>query len=221
MTTILLTGFEPFGGDHVNPSQLAAHALDGRVFGSVHVRSKLLPVEASRAPSALVQAIRDTRPSAVLLTGLAAGRPWLTVERVAVNVLDFRIPDNGGVTRTDDPIVESGPAAYLTTLPARALVDAWRAARVPAAISDTAGLYLCNMVMYLARHELGEGVPCGFVHLPANEDVALNAKTILPYLPQSEIERGIGVALALLARHVAGEESVSRVSRSPRTSFEV
>lgn len=220
MSTILLTGFEPFAGDDVNPSQFVASALDGRTFGDVRVRSALLPVDATRAPDALRQAIRSAQPSAVLLTGLAAGRPWLTVERVAVNVLDFRIPDNAGVTRTDEPVVPGGPDAYLTTLPARALVDALRAARVPAAISDTAGLYLCNMVMYLARHILGEGVPCGFVHLPANEAVALNAKTLLPYLPQREIERGVGVALATLARHVSSAGGVERVGRLPQASFD-
>lgn len=220
MTTILLTGFEPFGGDDVNPSQLAASALDGRTFGDARVQAALLPVDATRAPDALRRAVRSVQPSAVLLTGLAAGRPWLTVERVAVNVLDFRIPDNAGVTHTDEPIVPGGPDAYLTTLPARALVNALRAARVPAAVSDTAGLYLCNMVMYVARHTLGEDVPCGFLHLPANEDVALGARTLLPYLPQSEIERGVGVALATLARHVSAANGAERVGRLPKASFD-
>ncbi|WP_045233505.1 pyrrolidone-carboxylate peptidase, partial [Deinococcus pimensis] len=191
---MLLTGFEPFGGDAVNPSDLAARALHDEVVGGLPVRSVLLPVDTARAPHVLREALADG-PSAVLLTGLAAGRPQVALERVALNVLDFRLPDNAGVTKQDEPVVPGGPDAYLSTLPLRAILAAWRAAGVPGYISDTAGLYLCNQVMYTARHALGEGVPCGFLHLPANEAIALSARAPGPYLPQGEIDRAVRVAL--------------------------
>lgn len=197
--TILLTGFEPFGGDDVNPSHLAALALDGAALPGARVVSAVLPVDTVRVAGALHAALERARPDAVLLTGLAAGRPWPSVERVAVNVLDFRAPDNAGQVRSGEPVVPGGPDAYLSGLPLAGILAAWRAAGVPGYVSDTAGLYLCNQSMYLARHVLGAGVPCGFLHLPANEAVALNARAPLPYLPQAEIERGVRVALGAIA----------------------
>lgn len=199
MNTLLLTGFEPFGGDRVNPSQGVARALHGQHVGGLRVEGVLLPVDTVRAPRVLREAIGRTSPGAVLLTGLASGRAQLALERAALNVLDFRIPDNAGVSKQDEPIEPGGPSAYLSTLPLRAIVSAWRAAELPGYISDTAGLYLCNQLMYAARHVLGDGVPCGFVHLPANAAVALNAPSPIPYLPQSEIERGVRLALEVVA----------------------
>ena len=200
MKTLLLTGFEPLGGDRVNPSQVAAGALDGLQVGAFRVRSALLPVDAARAPGVLRALLAETRPEAILLTGLAAGRPQLSLERVALNVQDFRLPDNAGVTRQGEPVVPGGPDAYLSTLPLPAILEAWRAAGLPGFISDTAGLYLCNLAMYVARHHVGPGVPCGFLHLPASAEVALDARQPLPYLPQPEITRGVRLALEAVAR---------------------
>ena len=202
MTTILLTGFEPFGGDHTTPSEQAAGALDGLHLGSVRVSGALLPVDAARAPAALDALIQQVRPEAVLLTGLAAGRAQLSLERVALNVMDFRLPDNAGRTHQDQPIDPGGPDALLSTLPLRATLAAWRAAGLPGYISDTAGLYLCNQVMYHARRRRGPAVAAGFLPQPASAELALEARTPMPYLPQAELTRGVRVALEALAAHL-------------------
>ena len=104
--------------------------------------SALLPVDAARAPAALRDALEGLNPAAVLLTGLAAGRAQLSLERVALNVMDFRLPDNAGQTHRDRPIEAGGPDAVLSTLPLRAMLEGWRQAGVPGYVSDTAGLYL-------------------------------------------------------------------------------
>ncbi len=199
MKRLLLTGFEPFGGDAANPSAEVARALDGEMIGNVRIIGEVLPVDAALAPQALGALLTRHAPDAAVLTGLASGRPQLSVERVAVNVQDYRIPDNAGVQLRGVPVVPGGPDAYLSGLPIPAILAAWRAAGVPGYVSDTAGLYLCNQVMYLARHVLGGGVPCGFLHLPANAAVALGAQQPLPYLPQAEIERGVRATLAPVA----------------------
>lgn len=187
----------------MNPSQGVAEVLAGTALGGARVESVLLPVDANRAPEVLREALRRVRPDGVLLTGLASGRPQLSLERVAVNVADFRIPDNAGVIRTGEPVVEGGPDAYLTSLPVHGILATWREARVPGYVSDTAGLYLCNQVMYVARHALPHEVACGFLHVPANEEVALAAGGPVPYLPQAEIVRGVRVALDVIARHAS------------------
>ncbi|WP_027459437.1 pyroglutamyl-peptidase I [Deinococcus murrayi] len=211
MPTLLLTGFEPFHTHPVNPSAEAADALDGLELGGVRVRSALLPVEPHAAAQALRGLLATHPPDAVLLSGLAAGRPQVTLERVAVNVMDFRIPDNAGRTYRDAPAcAEAGaPTAYLSTLPLRPILAAWREAGIPGDISNTAGLYVCNFVMYHALHHLAQQgrahVPCGFLHVPANAAVALAVpedRPALPYLPQSEITRAVRGAAEVLAGHL-------------------
>ncbi|WP_034385356.1 pyroglutamyl-peptidase I [Deinococcus sp. YIM 77859] len=203
MPTLLLTGFEPFHTHPVNPSAQAAQALDGQAVGQTRVQSALLPVEPQAAATQLRALLDEYRPNAVLLTGLAAGRPQVTVERVALNVMDFSIPDNAGQTYRDHPACAdaAAPAAYLSTLPLRSVVAGWRAAGIPGHISNTAGLYVCNFVLYCALHHLAitghRHVPCGFLHVPANAAVALAVpedRPALPYLPQEEITRAVWVA---------------------------
>jgi pyroglutamyl-peptidase len=206
MPTLLLTGFEPFHTHPDNPSAHAARALDGLVIGDVRVTSALLPVEPHAAGRALDALLDAHAPDAVLMTGLAAGRPQVTLERVGVNVMDFAIPDNAGNTYQDAPACpeDGAPAAYLSTLPLRAMMAAWHAAGIPGHISNTAGLYVCNFVLYHARHRLAQAgraaVPCGFLHVPANPAVALAWPDALPYLPQGEITRAVEVAARTIAK---------------------
>lgn len=210
MPTLLLTGFEPFHIHPDNPSARAAAALDGLEVCGMRVRSALLPVEPQAAGRALDALLDDLQPGAVLMCGLAAGRPQVTLERVALNVMDFRIPDNAGNTYQDAPAFADGPAALSSTLPLRAILTAWKGADIPGDISNTAGLYVCNFVLYHALHRLqaqGQAqVPCGFLHVPANAAVALAApqdRPPLPYLPQSEITRAVRVAAEVVAVSVA------------------
>ncbi len=166
---VLLTGFEPFGGELINPSALIADRLHGAEFGGVRVVSTCLPVDIGRLPGEIDRLLDGPAPRAIINLGLAAGRTAVAIERVAVNALDFAIPDNSGQQVRDCPIAPSGPAAYLSRLPLRQSVERLKARRIPAYISDTAGLYLCNACMYLVLHGLAGrawDVPAGFVHVP-------------------------------------------------------
>ncbi|MFN8482744.1 MAG: pyroglutamyl-peptidase I [Anaerolineae bacterium] len=163
---ILVTGFEPFGGRSRNPSREAALDLDGVTLAGARVAARILPVDTLRAPALLDAAIAELRPDAVVCLGEAASRTRLSIERVAVNLLDFPMPDNAGYQPTDQAIVAGGPAAYFATLPVRWLREVV-ADEAPVELSLSAGTYLCNQIMYHVLYtQAGTGVPAGFIHLP-------------------------------------------------------
>lgn len=169
MVTLLITGFEPFGSFAVNPSQEVVKRLssNGKPTGAV---TAILPVDAALAPGMITDLLLDLQPDLCLMLGQANGYTALSVERVAINLCDFRIPDNAGIQRIDEPIIPDGPAAYFSTAPVRAAVDAIRAAGIPANLSLSAGAYLCNMVYYVALHVCAtHRLPtrCLFIHLPS------------------------------------------------------
>lgn len=164
---ILLTGFEPFGKHDRNPSGEIAQALDGLTISGVRVVGQVLPVDTLLAPRLLSQALDEVRPMAVVCLGEAASRTKISIERVAVNLRDFRMPDNAGNHVQDEPVDPRGPDAIFATLPVRALHTALGAKEVPVELSLTAGAYLCNQIMYHALRQVeGAGIPAGFVHLP-------------------------------------------------------
>lgn len=169
MKTVLVTGFEPFGGDPANPSQEIARALDGRVLAGRSVVGAVLPCVFGASAAELKRLLRAHRPEMVVCLGLAAGRTEVTPERVAINVDDARIADNAGAQPVDRAVVRGGPAAYFSTLPIKAMTAALREAGVPAAVSQTAGTFVCNHVFYVLMHTLRRrrGVRGGFVHVPA------------------------------------------------------
>jgi pyroglutamyl-peptidase len=166
--TVLLTGFEPFGGDDVNPSWEAVTALEAAAPPGVRLVTARLPMDYARIDHALVAALDRHRPDVLIATGQAA-RAEMSVERVAINIDDARIPDNAGARPIDMPVAPGGPVGYFATLPIKAMVAAMRAAGVPAQVSQTAGTFGCNHVFYLARH-LAEtahpGLRAGFIHVP-------------------------------------------------------
>jgi pyroglutamyl-peptidase len=173
MSTVLLTGFEPFENEPINPSWEAVSALDGtRVpspSGDLLIHARQMPVRFDTVRDALVSAIEEVRPSLVVCVGQAGGRPELSIERVAINVDDARIPDNDGNQPIDRPIVADGPAAYFSTLPIKAIVRALREAGIPASVSQTAGTFTCNHIFYALSHHLATRAPQvrgGFVHIP-------------------------------------------------------
>ncbi|MCZ8176838.1 MAG: pyroglutamyl-peptidase I [Burkholderiaceae bacterium] len=174
LPTLLVTGFEPFGGDSVNPSELVAAALHGSVVEAGRRRARVvaqrLPCAFADARRRLVAAVDEWRPLAVLSLGLAAGRAGLTPERVAINLADARIADNAGGQPADQPVLPQGPAAYFTTLPVKAMVAAMRAAGAPAELSLSAGSFVCNELFYGLMHHLATAGPAacrgGFMHLP-------------------------------------------------------
>ena len=165
---LLLTGFEPFGGDDINPSWLVAQALHGEVIAGARVHALRLPCVFGQAITELQQALKTHRPRVVLALGLAADRDALTPERVAINVDDARIADNAGAQPLDLPVVAGAPAAYFSSLPIKAIVDQLSRAGIPAAVSQTAGTFVCNHLFFGLMHALRRrrGVRGGFMHLP-------------------------------------------------------
>ena len=165
---LLLTGFEPFGGERINPSWEVAQRLDGRSLGGATVNALRLPVHCVRAVQAVTDAIAQMKPAAVLGLGQAAGRFGLSLEQVALNLADERpVPEiESGLN--GKPVIVGGPDAYFSRLPLKRILAALRDREVPAASSLSAGVYVCNTVMYAALHALRRRprVPAGFIHLP-------------------------------------------------------
>ncbi|CAI0757923.1 Pyrrolidone-carboxylate peptidase [Serratia proteamaculans] len=168
MRKVLITGFEPFGGERVNPSWEVVKQLNDMELAGARIIARQLPCVFGAALEALNTAIEEVQPVMVLAIGQAGGRTDITLERVAINVDDARIPDNQGKQPIDEPIVESGPAAYFSTLPIKAMVGSMREAGIPASVSQTAGTYVCNHVMYGLLHRLSDqqAIKGGFIHIP-------------------------------------------------------
>lgn len=168
MKTVLITGFEPFGGEKINPAWEVAKALDGQVIAGANVIAQCLPCVFGDSLEQLACIIADTQPDMVISLGQAGGRSAITPERVAINLDDARIPDNLGRQPIDIPIEAGGEAAYFTTLPIKAIVKALQAAGIPAAVSYTAGTFVCNHVFYgLQRLARTHHIPkSGFIHIP-------------------------------------------------------
>ena len=168
MQKVLITGFEPFGGERLNPSWEVVKQLNDMELVGTRIVARQLPCVFGAALEALNAAIDEVQPVMVLAIGQAGGRTDITIERVAINVDDARIPDNQGQQPVDEPIVAGGPAAYFSTLPIKARVSSMREAGIPAAVSQTAGTYVCNHVMYGLLHRLSgqREVKGGFIHIP-------------------------------------------------------
>ncbi len=193
--SLLLTGFEPFGGDPINSSWETARALDGAELpGGVKVRALQLPCRFGSALGALHDAIQNQQPRLVLALGQASNRRAVSLERVAVNLIDARIPDNDAVQPIDVPVVPGGPAAYFATLPLKPMLQALLAAGYPAELSCTAGSYVCNQVFYGLQHRLRRTVvPSGFLHLPSLSGPE-------PALPLERLVSGTQLALEVALR---------------------
>lgn len=195
MRTLLLTGFEPFDQDAINPSWEAVSRLDGLQLGAdVQIVARRLPCAFATAGKCLTQLIDELQPAMVIAVGLGPGRSTISVERVAINVNDARIPDNLGEQPIDTPVVVDGPAAYFTTLPIKAMVKAVRDAGGAASVSQTAGTFVCNQVFYLLQHALAATtVRSGFIHVPLlPEQVVVSGQ---PSMPLDTLVEGLQVAV--------------------------
>jgi pyroglutamyl-peptidase len=199
----LVTGFEPFGGDRVNPSFEALARLPRRL-GALDIATAALPVAYSGALPALKKAIAASAPDIVLCTGLAGGRAELSLERVAINIDDARIPDNDGNQPIDRPVIDSGPAAYFATLPIKAATAALREAGLPAAVSNSAGTFLCNHVFYGLMHEAalsGVRFRGGFLHVPYLPGQSVRVPGA-PSMALEQIVEGIEIILSVAATRI-------------------
>ena len=169
---ILLTGFDPFGGSAHNPSWLIAQALHGQRIAGHQVVAAQLPTVFGQSLQRLQSLLQEHQPSVTLCLGLAGGRAALSIERIGININDARIPDNCGAQPIDTPVQADGPAAYFASLPLKAMLRSVQQAGVPCEVSQTAGTFVCNHVLYGLMHMLQAqgvgpaGARGGFVHVP-------------------------------------------------------
>lgn len=199
---VLLTGFAPFGGESTNPSWEAVQSLEGEIVAGHRIVARCLPVEFGASLRALRQAIDELAPTLVICVGQAGGRAQVSLERIAINVDDARIPDNAGAQPVDEPIVHDGPSAYFTALPIKAMLAALRNAGVPAEISQTAGTYVCNHVFYGLMHQLHAlpGVRGGFIHIPYSPAQAAlhpGAPSLAASVVVQALRLSVGIALTV------------------------
>ncbi len=193
MTKVLLTGFEPFGKATLNPSGEIVNRISGG-----NIVTAILPVAYAQSGEALLALIELHNPDVVICLGQAEGRTHITPERIAINLDDARLADNEGVTRIDEPILEDGPVAYESTLPIKELVSAITAAGIPAAVSLSAGAFLCNHIFYVAQNRLkGTKVRSGFVHVPLMDEQAGEFPG-LPTMPLDEMVKAVRAMLEVL-----------------------
>jgi pyroglutamyl-peptidase len=202
---VLLTCFEPFGGEEVNSSLKTLELLRGRRIPGVELETLVLPTEFGRAPGILEEGILATGPNVVVCLGQARGRAGITPERVAINVRDARrFPDNAGEEPRDEPALKGGPVAYWSSLPVREIVEALKEAGIPASISNTAGTFVCNHVFYRLVHLISterNGISGGLIHLPILPEQAVSGE--VPSMALEDLARGVELAVTVAARATA------------------
>lgn len=192
---ILITGFNPFGGETVNPAYEAVKLMPDTIAGAQLIKLEV-PTEFRKAGEVLEAAMEQNHPDIVICIGQAGGRSAITPEKVAINLMDGRIPDNAGFQPIDETIHEDGETAYFTSLPVKAMVAKIRAAGIPAALSYTAGSYVCNYLMYELLYLIDKkypGVRGGFIHVP--------------YAMEQVVEKPLGTASMELHQIARGLEN--------------
>lgn len=203
MKTILVTGFDPFGGEAINPAWESVKRLAEVEAGEYRIVTRQLPTVFGKSVELLLQAIREISPDLVFCIGQAGGRADISIERVAINVDDARIPDNAGKQPIDTPIVEDGPVAYWSSLPIKAIVKEMRAKGIPASVSQTAGTFVCNHLFYGLMHALDKEYPAvrgGFVHIPYLPEQAAKHPG-QPSMSVETIVNGLQIAIETAVNH--------------------
>lgn len=178
MKKILLTGFEPFLNHAFNPTMDITNELDGDPIGNYEIVGRILPVTFAESGEKLLTYIKEIEPDVVISLGLAGGRSHITPERIAINCMDGA-KDNNGRRMNGEKIIETGQDGIFTTLPIKDMVEALHAETIPASISDSAGTYVCNHVMYQALHyfqQENKDIPAGFIHIPPSHALAVKQK---------------------------------------------
>ena len=200
---IIVTGFDPFGGEKVNPSIECVKALP-EIEGVELIRLEL-PTVFKESAKRLNEVINDVKPDAVLSVGQAGGRPGITMERIAINVDDARIPDNISQQPIDEAIQLDGEAAYFTTLPIKRIVKAIREAGIPAEVSNSAGTFVCNHIMYqslFAATKADKPFKAGFMHIPFIPEQT----TDKPSLPLEESTKALQIAIETIRDYINDED---------------
>ncbi len=193
MTKVLLTGFEPFGKATLNPSGEIVKQISGD-----NIITAILPVAYAQSAERLLELIEQHQPDVIISLGQAEGRTQITPERIAINLDDAQLADNQRVTRIDEPILVGGPVAYESTLPIKNFVEAIKEQNIPAAVSLSAGAFLCNHIFYVAQNKLaGRSVRSGFVHVPLMDEQAGEFPG-LPTMPLDQMVKAVRIMLEVL-----------------------
>lgn len=193
---ILLTAFTPFDGESINPALETMKLLPDKI-GNLEVLKLEVPTVFGKSAKLAIEKIEREKPDFVLSIGQAGGRAEITPERIAINIDDARIPDNEGNQPVDRPIVLDGENAYFSTLPVKAMVEVIKKEGVPASVSNSAGTYVCNHLLYSVLHYIKKNalpIKAGFIHVPYIPEQALDKKD-KPSLPLAEIVRGLEAAI--------------------------
>ena len=198
-----MTAFDPFGGDAINPALEAVKLVADKI-GRFDIVKLEVPTVFRKSIDTVAKAIEEEKPDVVLCIGQAGGRFEITPERVAINIDDARIKDNEGNQPIDIKIFEDGENAYFTTLPIKAMVEAIREANLPAAVSNTAGTFVCNHLMYGVLYTLAKKYPHikgGFTHVPFIPAQVARRTPVAPYMALEDIKRGLEAAIAAIDKN--------------------
>lgn len=193
---VLLTGFDPFGGELVNPAEEAVKMVSSNINGAEVIKITI-PTVQTKSVKAIEEAVEKHNPDIVISVGQAGGRFDITPERVAINMDDFRIKDNEGNQPTDEIIKEDGQTAYFSNLPIKAMVKHMNENKIPATVSNTAGTFVCNHVMYGILYMIDKKYPNikgGFIHIPYMTSQVIDKKNT-PYMYLDEIVKGLELAI--------------------------
>lgn len=198
---ILVTGFDPFGGDKINPAIESVKRLPDTIEGAEIIKLEI-PTVFNKSAEVVKEAIKKHNPDYVLDVGQAGGRFGLTPERVAININDGRIPDNEGYQPLGEPIQKDGETAYFTQLPIKAEVAAIREVGLPASVSNTAGTYVCNHIFYQVQYMRATEFPeikAGFIHIPFLPEQVVN-RPQTPSMSLDDIVRGLTAAIGAIVK---------------------
>lgn len=193
---VLITGFDPFGGEKINPAWEAVRALPDNIDG-IEVVKLQIPTVFKKSAKKLFENIDSVKPDVVICVGQAGGRYEFSVERVAINLDDGRIPDNDGYQPVDLPVFEDGENAYFSTLPIKAIVEEVKKDGIPAAVSNTAGTYVCNHIMYSLLYYLNKNnlnIKGGFIHVPFIPEQVVEKKNT-PYMELTRITKALEISI--------------------------
>lgn len=206
MMKILVTGFDPFGGEKINPALETIKRLPDTILGAQIIKLEI-PTVVGKSLAKIKEAVEKENPDVVLSIGQAGGRSEITVERIGINIDDCRIPDNEGNQPIDEPVVKGGPAAYFVTVPIKAIVENIKAHNIPASISNTAGTFICNHVCYGVAHlaaqrtTTGKPMKSGFIHIPFLPEQVIGKPALTPSMSLETIISGITHALEAIVKH--------------------
>lgn len=203
---ILVTGFDPFGGEKINPAIESVKRLPDKILDAEIIKLEI-PTVIGKSVDKIREKIKEVEPDVVLSIGQAGGRPDITVERVGINCDDCRIKDNEGNQPIDEKVVEDGPAAYFATIPIKAMVEHIKEGKIPASVSNTAGTFICNHVLYGVCHIKATEYPnmrTGFIHIPFLPEQVTDKKN-MPSMALEIIVKGLELAIEAI---ITNEEDI-------------